>query len=140
MNLTTGGRLGVSSAQSFGTTQRLTVELTDLAGLPYDPQRHRFEWVEPGGKRHVASAAYLGQRLAVRAAPADDLYLLGGGPGLPWGALGWLAATRRPGANVQGGIDFILRAAPPAGSKLVLVELDTKKVEVPFEFRDLPLP
>ena len=76
----------------------------------------------------------------MRTATVDDLPLLGGGPGVPWGALAWYAATQRPGANLQGSIEFLLRAVPLPGSKLVLVELDTKKVEVPFEFSDLPLP
>ncbi len=138
--LTRGGRLGVRSVQRFGTTYRLTVELTHLLGWQFDVRRHRFEWVQPDGKHHLARNTSLSQRLGMRVGTMDDLSLLGGGAGVPWGALAWQSATQRPGANLQGYVDFLLPAGLSTGSKLVLVEIDTKKVEVPFEFLDLPLP
>jgi hypothetical protein len=70
----------------------------------------------------------------------DDLALLGGAGTAPWGALGWYAVTLQPTANLVGTVSFLLPKSLPAGGKLVLVESDTQKVEVPFEFRDLPLP
>jgi hypothetical protein len=135
--LSVGGRLAVSARHSFGGTQRLMVELTGLTGWRFDPQRHGFELVDANGKRHRAQVAGLAPQFGARPATVDDLSLLG--PGIPWPALGRYSATLQPGANLQGSVDFIL-AALPAGSKLVLVELATKKVDVPFAFQDLPLP
>jgi hypothetical protein len=135
--LSPGGSLAVPGKQSFGGTQRLMVELTGLLGWRYDPQWHAFELVDPSGKRHRAQSAWLGPRAIPRPATVDDLALLG--PRVPWPALGWYTATQHSGANLQGTVELVLPEIP-GGSKLVLVELATKKVEVPFEFRELPLP
>jgi hypothetical protein len=152
-----------AAGKESGGAVRLTVERFQHAGgqvmamvsvaadreWSYDVGRSEFEVSDARGRsfstgrvRLVPSAAPGGGRLArVR----EPVALFGAAPGagfpaaLPWPALA--GAARRPLPRVwKGTVQFFL--PPDAGplTRLALYGFDRARVDLPFEFRDLPLP
>jgi WD40 repeat protein len=134
-----GARLGIQDVRRQARGLEVWVTLTTTAAWPYDERRHNFELIDAQGRRH---RPVFGDRLLPGPARPelrpDDLALLGGPPGsVPWGGLALRAA--RPHPWLTGRLLF----RPEEGlekCKLVFFEATRLRAELPFEFRDLPLP
>ncbi len=141
--LSDGSQLRLTHVSRRGRWLTVGVELTSSAAVPFDRERHVFELVVQGRRRRPYFEGGL-FRTGSRPAWGPEGLLLAGGPpggGLP-GALPWAGLALNPpaGRTVWAGSLQFETGEATAGLKLALVHFERRRTELPFEFRDLPLP
>jgi WD40 repeat protein len=139
-----GLRLGVAEYRGPQTgLARITLDLEGPPGWHFDPRHHRVEVIDRQGhvwrapfqaRSRLPDGPYPGQAALLVAAP-----LLALPAAVPWGGL---ALARHPAGTARWRVQVGLYSNPsaPAPDRLRFVEGRLLRAEVPFSFRDVPLP
>jgi hypothetical protein len=142
-----GVRLKVQRVNEFAPNNiQIQLAVSAPEGRDLDPTALGMRWTDAGGRDHEVSNFRLNNvSQSVREAEGDDFLWLGAAPqaafpgALPWAAL---APRGRPPTRRQW-TGFAQVNAADAGdlpARLTLYRFERLRTEVPFEFRDLPLP
>ena len=143
MNSSSSYSRGLSSTLS---APQVTVRVSGPEGWEYDPRTHCFDLVDARGRLW---RRFLSPDLRARPDPrprAEHLALWGLAPAAPFPAgVPWAALERTAGGKMSQAWSGSLQFYPDEKElrrplKLILVNFQRKRVTLPFELRDLPLP
>jgi WD40 repeat protein len=138
-----GTQVRVGQVLRQGTLWYVDLDVTSDPAKPLIEGRFRFECRDAADKMMLPVDAQAPLRDQVQAFPGA-LGLLSGTPGVGFASrVNWtvFAPTGLPSTGKRTGIQaFTIPAGHKAPVSLALVRFEPRTLEVPFEFRDLPLP
>jgi WD40 repeat protein len=138
-----GVRLTIRNVEQLGNRLAVQFTMTAPAGWTYKATLRGFDLIDGKGQRFHSTAPNLSvvRRSEVR---PEDLAWLGAAPGggfpanVPWTTLA-MAGGKGP-TEWTGTVDFFLSEKMGPDAKLIFYRGERVRAELPFEFRDLPLP
>ncbi len=140
-------RLVVRGVQARGNVQLVGLALTGGAGWVYSPSQLRLTLTDAAGRPYRSFVPPLKPTPAQGVCP-DDLAVFGVAPqagfqaGLLWAGLATIDALFGEAEEswVGGTAQFVADEGVGPPHRLTLTTFQRRRVEVPFEFRDVPLP
>jgi hypothetical protein len=134
-----GGWLRSQTLQLRAGYTAATFQVTAEAALASDSRRWRLDLTDEAGRTH-RGYIYPVLEAARQDVVPGDLMLLSGAGQVPWSGLAWLTSDRGGLRTIALSAYFSTPEAPGPGSRLRLSSMDRERIELPFTFRDLPLP
>jgi WD40 repeat protein len=137
--LSGGGWLRVQSLALRPGYAQATFRVTAEAALASDLRRWQFELADEAGRTYRASTYPTGESPGQEVLPGAVMLMSGAG-GVPWPGLAWLSSSRSGLRTLTLNAFFATPDASGPGSRLRVTSVERERVELPFTFRDLPLP
>jgi WD40 repeat protein/tRNA A-37 threonylcarbamoyl transferase component Bud32 len=137
--LTGGGWLRPLLVQSRAGNSSVSFQLATGAALASDPRKFQVELTDETRGNH-RGLVYSSPPQPLQGVWPGDLMLLSEAGNVPWSGLAWLASGRSSLRTITVNAFLPTPEVPGPRSRLRLITLDRERVELPFAFRDLPLP
>jgi WD40 repeat protein len=139
-----GGLLHLRTVTTRQGQVTIGMSMPSNALWAYEPAAHRFELTDAEGRRYPLQQPLL-YPIFGQLRPADGLLLMTGSPAagltaVPWSGIGLHRQSPRHPAGWSGTLTFSAPQGVGPPARLTLQQIQRTQVEVPFEFRKLPLP